>query len=183
MSVLFMKKIRHDKYNKHAAWHNMRLQEIITITEAGDVIDAAHRFRQAGRSHPGRTGDVIGTDKFGSFNSDTGVHGAVKRHVGFNISMLLPDFFVKHEERLRFMRYFDKEHIPRINGGIDDVPFKTVEWMKVDDVEYSEDFEIMQITFTVRPNDPSSPEWLQEIKNYLQKEAKVALGLVLRGDV
>lgn len=173
MSVLFTQKINCDKYNKYAVWYNMRLQEIITVAEGGDVIDAAHRFRQAGRSLPGRTGNVIDTGKF----------GMITRHAGFNISTLLPGSFIKQKERLRFMEYFDKEHIQHINNGIDDVPFKTVDWMEVDGVEYSEDFEIMQITFTARPNDPPGSEWLQEIKNYLKKEAKVALGLVLRGNV
>jgi hypothetical protein len=134
-----------------------------TNLSEGDVIDAEHRF--------------------GKFNRDSGTHGMIKRHVQFDIDELYPGVSFNSPQKKLFAEYFENKHIKLINSSLPSVPFKNVEWAEVNDVLFSPDLGEMEITYTVRPTDPTNMFWLHEVRAYLQKEARVAIGNFIRKNV
>lgn len=168
----------------------MRLQEII-LKEAGDVIDAAHRFRQAGRTLPGNTGKVLGTDKFGAFNKDTDTHGMIKRHIQIGIDSLYMELQKRSSDvRIQikdldvniFAAYFKKRHMHTINRDINDISFRNVGWVEITGVDFSPEMDEMELALVVQLKDPSNTDvsWLRDIKTYLYAEAIAVLREVLR---
>lgn len=157
--------------------NNMRLQELILEDNDDSVIDAGDRFGTGAKKLAKQDAPA---DPHAKFNKDTPKHDMIKRHIQIDFADL-SDAPISVSNRAEFSIYFEDKFLHIINAGINDVPLRNIDWVEIDGVLFSSNLDNMEIIFTVRSPDPDNMIWFHDIVRYLRKEARVAMGMVLRG--